>query len=98
MIRRPPRSTQSRSSAASDVYKRQAALVRLEGAHLPEVARREVRLVRMLVADRREDGQLALFVQLPEPGGGGMPAQTVVLGEGRAGAGFRELHEEGKLT
>ena len=24
MIRRPPRSTQSRSSAASDVYKRQA--------------------------------------------------------------------------
>src|SRR5450756_883261 len=27
MIRRPPRSTQSRSSAASDVYKRQAAYV-----------------------------------------------------------------------
>src|SRR5450756_3245870 len=27
MIRRPPRSTQSRSSAASDVYKRQAAVV-----------------------------------------------------------------------
>ena len=27
MIRRPPRSTQSRSSAASDVYKRQAACV-----------------------------------------------------------------------
>src|SRR5450756_3260070 len=26
MIRRPPRSTQSRSSAASDVYKRQVAL------------------------------------------------------------------------
>ena len=26
MIRRPPRSTQSRSSAASDVYKRQAAV------------------------------------------------------------------------
>src|SRR5450756_3044456 len=28
MIRRPPRSTQSRSSAASDVYKRQSPLVR----------------------------------------------------------------------
>src|SRR5450756_2085131 len=27
MIRRPPRSTQSRSSAASDVYKRQAGLI-----------------------------------------------------------------------
>ena len=31
MIRRPPRSTQSRSSAASDVYKRQ-------GAHGVEIA------------------------------------------------------------
>src|SRR5450756_2834784 len=29
MIRRPPRSTQSRSSAASDVYKRQAGMDRL---------------------------------------------------------------------
>eukprot|EP00827_Trimyema_finlayi_P004952 TRINITY_DN5080_c0_g1_i1.p2 TRINITY_DN5080_c0_g1~~TRINITY_DN5080_c0_g1_i1.p2 ORF type:complete len:102 (+),score=63.17 TRINITY_DN5080_c0_g1_i1:12-317(+) len=29
MIRRPPRSTQSRSSAASDVYKRQVLLVLL---------------------------------------------------------------------
>src|SRR5450756_2801350 len=29
MIRRPPRSTQSRSSAASDVYKRQGSLVQL---------------------------------------------------------------------
>src|SRR5450756_2594390 len=28
MIRRPPRSTQSRSSAASDVYKRQEALMK----------------------------------------------------------------------
>src|SRR5450756_2858455 len=32
MIRRPPRSTQSRSSAASDVYKRQSAnLARFDG-------------------------------------------------------------------
>src|SRR5450756_2857613 len=31
MIRRPPRSTQSRSSAASDVYKRQAHDVRRRG-------------------------------------------------------------------
>src|SRR5450756_190307 len=31
MIRRPPRSTQSRSSAASDVYKRQASHRRLDG-------------------------------------------------------------------
>src|SRR5450756_2340064 len=33
MIRRPPRSTQSRSSAASDVYKRQAYLKTRFGAH-----------------------------------------------------------------
>src|SRR5450756_3244548 len=32
MIRRPPRSTQSRSSAASDVYKRQAQLLHHERA------------------------------------------------------------------
>src|SRR5450756_166140 len=39
MIRRPPRSTQSRSSAASDVYKRQvirSALERRSGSALPE--------------------------------------------------------------
>src|SRR5450756_3180860 len=34
MIRRPPRSTQSRSSAASDVYKRQA-VTSLHPDHLP---------------------------------------------------------------
>src|SRR5450756_3188071 len=33
MIRRPPRSTQSRSSAASDVYKRQMNARRVELAH-----------------------------------------------------------------
>src|SRR5680860_675129 len=31
MIRRPPRSTQSRSSAASDVYKRQVKVVEADG-------------------------------------------------------------------
>src|SRR5450756_2122979 len=34
MIRRPPRSTQSRSSAASDVYKRQVLPQRLDVTHL----------------------------------------------------------------
>src|SRR5450756_3180011 len=33
MIRRPPRSTQSRSSAASDVYKRQAHARRIAECH-----------------------------------------------------------------
>src|SRR5450756_2442889 len=33
MIRRPPRSTQSRSSAASDVYKRQRLAARLRPRH-----------------------------------------------------------------
>src|SRR5450756_145473 len=35
MIRRPPRSTQSRSSAASDVYKRQPASVHSEVTQAP---------------------------------------------------------------
>src|SRR5450756_3113568 len=34
MIRRPPRSTQSRSSAASDVYKRQSQAHHLDRAHV----------------------------------------------------------------
>src|SRR5450756_381514 len=35
MIRRPPRSTQSRSSAASDVYKRQAGFISGTGTDVP---------------------------------------------------------------
>src|SRR5450756_1950713 len=44
MIRRPPRSTQSRSSAASDVYKRQDGVDRMRSAY-----RR--RLLRIAAAD-----------------------------------------------
>src|SRR5450756_2189741 len=36
MIRRPPRSTQSRSSAASDVYKRQSLLDSIREARVAE--------------------------------------------------------------
>ena len=39
MIRRPPRSTQSRSSAASDVYKRQVTIkVKDEGYGIPKTS------------------------------------------------------------
>src|SRR5680860_1452575 len=37
MIRRPPRSTQSRSSAASDVYKRQQVEVRRTSYGVPHI-------------------------------------------------------------
>src|SRR5680860_1113342 len=40
MIRRPPRSTQSRSSAASDVYKRQMKQLRESGVHFGHQTRR----------------------------------------------------------
>src|SRR5665213_1999398 len=39
MIRRPPRSTQSRSSAASDVYKRQTESWRLDRANAESAAK-----------------------------------------------------------
>src|SRR5450756_2521671 len=45
MIRRPPRSTQSRSSAASDVYKRQAlhyVLFALSNLHITPDGRRDL--------------------------------------------------------
>eukprot|EP00657_Telonema_sp_P-1_P000141 TRINITY_DN10251_c0_g1_i1.p3 TRINITY_DN10251_c0_g1~~TRINITY_DN10251_c0_g1_i1.p3 ORF type:complete len:107 (+),score=43.28 TRINITY_DN10251_c0_g1_i1:93-413(+) len=60
MIRRPPRSTQSRSSAASDVYKRQVffdAVCSDAGAIEPVVEERAVlQLVQRL--GRAEDGQV----------------------------------------
>src|SRR5659263_258918 len=67
MIRRPPRSTQSRSSAASDVYKRQQALrrglptrqsarVQAKAGH-PRTVQRGKRYAAILT-DYRADGQL----------------------------------------
>src|SRR5450756_2843845 len=47
MIRRPPRSTQSRSSAASDVYKRQCQTL------LKEVAGKDVVTIEGLARDGR---------------------------------------------
>src|SRR5450756_1557818 len=45
MIRRPPRSTQSRSSAASDVYKRQARATARECGAAEAAARADLRRV-----------------------------------------------------
>ena len=53
----------------------------VERADLPEVAAREVRLVRVVVADGGEDRDLALAVEGREPGGGRAPAQPRVLFE-----------------
>eukprot|EP01017_Pseudomicrothorax_dubius_P024918 TRINITY_DN26528_c0_g1_i2.p1 TRINITY_DN26528_c0_g1~~TRINITY_DN26528_c0_g1_i2.p1 ORF type:complete len:111 (+),score=16.55 TRINITY_DN26528_c0_g1_i2:13-345(+) len=52
MIRRPPRSTQSRSSAASDVYKRQAASTHI-GASIGRVRKRaqETKLKKVYLKD-----------------------------------------------
>src|SRR5450756_1728256 len=69
MIRRPPRSTQSRSSAASDVYKRQIIVERSwsvhGGFHEPKTtsSRRAVPMIPGLAAELREH-----FEQQGEPG------------------------------
>ena len=57
------------------------AQVRVQRADLPEVARGEVRLVRAGVADRGQDGDLALGVQVGERVRRRVPAQARVLGE-----------------
>src|SRR5581483_6215694 len=53
-------------------------------ADLPVVARAEVALVGVRVADRRHHGDLLLPVEPGEAVCGGMPAEPVVLGERRA--------------
>src|SRR5680860_271494 len=70
MIRRPPRSTQSRSSAASDVYKRQVSV-----EQRPQLGRRGNLEARSLLRQRVED--LGLRVRLhgvedPEVGQSGL--------------------------
>src|SRR5450756_128548 len=66
MIRRPPRSTQSRSSAASDVYKRQGAWEEKQAADrfVADLDRESVRLVDiiedLLILSRVESDELAL--------------------------------------
>ena len=59
MIRRPPRSTLDRSSAASDVYKRQARhrLVHLVGAAQEELLRLELHAVRVVEGLSRVDAE-----------------------------------------
>src|SRR5450756_3232990 len=61
MIRRPPRSTQSRSSAASDVYKRQE---HVREVHRERVVRLRPQGERRLRRRRAQDG-----VYLPESRG-----------------------------
>src|SRR5450756_3002418 len=75
MIRRPPRSTQSRSSAASDVYKRQSILT-VSGFDVKEEDDND-----------HDDHTRAVHVAVPEPG---LPADRQLLpgqdGRGRPSA------------
>src|SRR5450756_1840743 len=63
MIRRPPRSTQSRSSAASDVYKRQ-----VQG--FANYLTKEEPLIRVTTAERTVEGYFAVFGNSSNYGGG----------------------------
>src|SRR5450756_3258696 len=75
MIRRPPRSTQSRSSAASDVYKRQAGTLG------------EVRVARHMVrVEMRLDDVGDLHVA---PGGRFQVAPDIALGVDHRGDALR---------
>src|SRR5665811_738243 len=95
MIRRPPRSTRVRSSAASDVYKRQTVL------------REEVRLT---VAGRTDAGvhalgQVASFVPEAEVGevlarrlNGVGPADLAVTAASAVADGFDARHDAGSRS
>src|SRR5450756_3053773 len=62
MIRRPPRSTQSRSSAASDVYKRQVLIID-EAQNLAADVLEQMRLLTNLETDQRKLLQIILLGQ-----------------------------------
>src|SRR5680860_716125 len=83
MIRRPPRSTQSRSSAASDVYKRQvdgppSTLVQSES--FPHLARTTVMV-------RLEPGQKLRLVKLVAYGWSGSRSSAAVRDQADAALG-----------
>ena len=65
MIRRPPRSTQSRSSAASDVYKRQGITLRADGS-LTQCGCRDVDHDREMTFGNIKDTPLSL-IHISEP-------------------------------
>ncbi len=54
MIRRPPRSTLDRSSAASDVYKRQVHTLNASGLALPRV------MIALMENNQLPDGRIAV--------------------------------------
>src|SRR5450756_2791295 len=69
MIRRPPRSTQSRSSAASDVYKRQRQTFRRgPSSH---------QLVSRVRANRMQTGRMLSLIHISEPTRLGMISYAV---------------------
>src|SRR5450756_1922886 len=80
MIRRPPRSTQSRSSAASDVYKRQAGIV-LGDASVPcDVVRVQVEEAEDLVYQLPDFDLVGyrLQVRVVEQGSGNLVRRNVL--------------------
>src|SRR5450756_1880272 len=80
MIRRPPRSTQSRSSAASDVYKRQVV-------HLPAVADEPDRAGEDLLVAGASSRDLGLLVLQ----GGKLAGELLLLLAGDVG-GYDAVH------
>ena len=66
MIGRPPRSTQSRSSAASDVYKRQGPIVIIkpEGSFYSQVKPEDVKTI---VEEHLIKGRVCLLYPSPSP-------------------------------
>ena len=65
MIRRPPRSTQSRSSAASDVYKRQVMSLQVTAKNL-RIDLQKLQAGIYFLAAKKDDGELSL-IHISEP-------------------------------
>src|SRR5450756_2953576 len=110
MIRRPPRSTQSRSSAASDVYKREHLRILLTSASLHQAAEAmQVLSAVVAVADMAETDRLLATLEAWWPAievliitgvtnARTEAANTTIKNIKRTGRGFRNEHNNRRVS
>src|SRR5450756_987086 len=97
MIRRPPRSTQSRSSAASDVYKRQAARSTMTAAGVPVTPGSEG-IIESAAEAEAVTRRIGLPVMVKASAGGGGKGIRIVKEASELAAAVRQAQGEAEAA